>query len=513
MAKRRTRPSFVATNLPAITDSFVQRVARPESGADFYFDRSRTGFGVKIYAPNQDTNKPSKRVYGIRVTIEGNKKRWITIGPHGDMWTADTAKEEARKIKLNIEEGRPPFSHRPDRKAALYRLEDLAKSFFAEFKNLVKQGLRSPGTHAKYERQWDNNVPVWLKKTEVLELKASLLKKALKEISHPKDRKPRPVEGNRTLAMLSAMLGWVMEQDPEDRMGLTENHCDGVERNKESGSCGVWMEDADQAKLLEFLTDPQNRRDAWWTEEKHARDEAKWHGLKRKNHFQPPYLITDQMANALLLLFISGLRSWEVMALRWDDIHGRSQSISVIQTKQGGDPGTQMESKRIYISEEVQGVLDRIPKTSEWVFPSNGRVRKAESGHMENMQDSWERIRKHLGLPSIRLHDYRHTAASEVGDCPVISVKDLQTSFGWKTEQTAMRYLHSRAKARDQRIQEVTTSRLKRIGLSPFADAVQGPGADVADQPVKNPPVSKKEGPFVRLDIQRLPSKKKHKGE
>lgn len=464
MAKKTYRSAGSSGKLPKITDSFVERVARPDQAAIFFFDKSRSGFGVKIYPANQNTNRPSKRVYGVRVTIEGNKKRWITIGAHGNPWTAEKARDEANRIRLNIEQGKPPFDHRQDRKSVLYRLKDLAEAYFAEYDDWVTQGRRSQNTLTKYKRQWEENVPSWLKKLPVSDLKSSVFQKALKEISRLKSARPRPIEGNRTLAMLSAMLGWVMDQDPDERKGLTENHCDGVQRNPENETRGVWMEDADQSRLIAFLLDPRNRKETWWEEEKRARKAAKHQKLKRKDQFQPPYLITHQMANALLLLFISGLRSWEVMALRWEDIHVRSHTLEVEQTKRGATPSNVRESKRIFISEEVQTVLDQIPKTSEWAFPTNGKSKKSQSGHIENMQDSWERIRKHLKLPEIRLHDYRHTAASEIGDHPDMSVQDLKYAFGWKTEQTAMRYLHSRAKAREKRVQQITSTRMKRIG-------------------------------------------------
>lgn len=495
MARIKRQPA--KQPLPRITDSFVERVARPQKGADFYFDKGRTGFGVKIYPPNQNTNKPSKRVYGVRVTIEGNKKRWITIGPHGKQWTATKAEAEAGKIRWNIENGLPPFHHRAEKKAALYRLKDLAKTFFEDFEARVKQGIRSETTCSAYKRQWNRNVPNWLKNTEVASLKGSLFKKALKEISFPKGKPHRKTEGNRTLAMLSSMLSWVMDQDEADRMGLKENFCTPVKRNKQPKSIGIWMEDAQQARLMTFLSDPNNRHDQWWEAERQARREAKRNGIPREELWQPPYLLSDQMAHALTLLFISGLRSWEVMALRWDTIHARSQTISVLQTKLGANPGVVGETKRIYISEEVQAVLDQIPEVSEWVFPTTGTWKKSKSGHMENMQDSWERVREHLSLPMIRLHDYRHTAASEAGDHPAVSVKDLQAAFGWKTEQTANRYLHSREKARDLRMQDVTTQRMNRLTR---ADAT-------VPERESPPPVRKKPGKKRKPSERRAPTK------
>jgi integrase len=463
MVKNKPGSAPTAHKLPNITDSFVEDAARPARHAVYYFDKARTGFGVKIYPANRNSNKPAKKVYGIRVTVEGQRKQWIKIGPHGDTWKADSAREEARLIRLNLEHGDSPFFHRKNRKAALLKFEDMAKGFFINFKDEVDRGLRSEGTYKVYKQQWNANVPAWLKTTSIAELKQSLFKRALKEISYPKGRKSRLVVGNRTLAMMSSILGWVLSLDPEDRMGLAENFCDGVKRNPETESRGVWLEDEDQAKLIAFLQDPENRRENWWEAEKRSRIAAKLAGTKRQKHFQPPYLITNQAAHALLVLFLTGLRSWEVMALQWKDFHDRTHTVRVRQTKRGADPGAVAENKRIFISDEVQAVLDQIPEDSEWVFPSIGRGTKAASGHIENLQDSWERVRSHLGLPDIRLHDFRHTAASEVGDSPGVTVQDLQAGFGWKTVQTASRYSHSKNRERDKRIQEATSNRIDRL--------------------------------------------------
>lgn len=300
MAKAPRKQASIAGRLPSITDSFVERVAKPKGrNAVFYYDRRRTGFGVKIYPLNDDTNKPSKRVYGIRVTVEGNKKRWITIGPHGDTWHAESAREEARQIRLNIQQGKSLFAHRSDRKASLYRMEDLAKAFLLAFQLSVEQGLRSEQSLKRYQHQWDELVPKSLKETSVSDLKPSLFKAALKTVSEPEGQKKRPILGNRVLAMLSATLGWVMDQDPEERMGLTANHCAGVKRNMESRTRGVWMEDRDQAKLLAFLLDPKNRLEVWWEEERQARKEAKRRGQVRANQKPPSHLVRTHISHAL----------------------------------------------------------------------------------------------------------------------------------------------------------------------------------------------------------------------
>src|SRR5688572_5577858 len=38
-----------------------------------------------------------RKVYVLRLRVDG-RQRWYTIGTHGDPWTVDTAKDEARRV-------------------------------------------------------------------------------------------------------------------------------------------------------------------------------------------------------------------------------------------------------------------------------------------------------------------------------------------------------------------------------------------------------------------------------
>ena len=443
--------------LTSITDSFALRVARPtkEQKATFYFDKKSTGFGLKVYYNGT-------KVYGVRISMAGNAARWLTIGPHGDPWDAEGAREEARVIKLNVENGLDPFAHRAPKHASLRKFKDVAKAFFLNFKDEVEKNRRSQVTLTKYERQWERNVPAKLRELSVVSLRRSHFEALHKAISKRNPAKPTPVEANRTLAMLCSMFSWVLERDEEDRFGVKENLADGVSRNMEYER-GVWMEEQDQARLLAFLTSPQNRISVWWPAEWRARKEAKLTKSKREPIKRPPNVMADVVLDAFLLAFLTGMRHCEVLGLRWDDVSKMTGTLQVPITKRGGDPDSKAEVKSVFITKEIQEVLDRIPRTSEWVFPSQGKSKKSESGHLENLQDAWERIRKHLKLPAVRLHDFRHTWASELGDQANLNARELKETMGWKTMQTAMRYMHAREKQQQEKLQEISTSRMKRL--------------------------------------------------
>lgn len=441
----------------SITETFVDRLPRPrkDEKAKFYFDKKSTGFGVKVYYTGS-------KVYGVRISMNGNKARWLNIGAHGDPWDADAAREEARQIKLNIGNGLDPYAHRAPKHVSLNRLEDLAKAFFKHFQELVDQERRSPATLKEYKRQWAKNVPDDMKKKSVQTLRRSDFTSLHKAITRRNPRKPLTVEANRTVALLCSMMGWVLTLDEDLRMGLKENLADGVSRNQEFER-GLWMEELEQARLLAFLVDPMNRILVWWPAEKMARVAANPSIPKRAPVKRPPHVLDGAVLDALLLCFLTGLRHCEALAMRWDHIQKATGTFQVPIVKRGAKPGAQAEFKAIFITQEIQELLDRIPKTSEWLFPSQGRSAKSESGHLENIQDAWERIRKHLGLGKIRLHDFRHTMASELGDQENLNARELKDSMGWKTMQTAMRYMHARERQQQVKLQEISTSRMKRL--------------------------------------------------
>ncbi len=71
-----------------------------------------------------------------------------------------------------------------------------------------------------------------------------------------------------------------------------------------------------------------------------------------------------------------------------------------------------------------------------WVI----RGRHAGS-HLVNIQDSWQRIRKHAGLDDVRLHDLRHTFASQ-GAALGSSLVMIGALLGHVEPRTTARYAH-----------------------------------------------------------------------
>jgi len=481
-------PSRAPKQRYAICDTFLDRhvdIPTAAEKARFYFDDQTRGFGVKVYASGTI-------VFGVRFNLPAGRMRWVVVGTYNDKYKTKAAREEARLIKQNVGKGYPPLVHRVKPETALARLQDLAEKWFIELDELVLSKNLSEKTVKKYKRQWAQNIPKSLKNRYVSELdvtdfqgvhrkitKSAVRKKRAKKKDPSKrihskksaqvskkpapKKKGRPIEANRTLNMLSSMLGWVMDLPQAKRMGLTENHALAVIKNPERTDRGVQLKDAEQIRLIQFLNDPMIRHSVWWEVERKARRTAKALRQKRAEVRQPAHVLEDKMADALLICFLTGLRSWEVKAMRWDGISEEGDMLRTPVTKQGARKTTRLLYKDTFLTDDALEVLSRQPRDSEWVFPSRGRSKKSSSGHITNLQDAWERVRSHLGLPIVRIHDLRHTMACELARPGGLGVKDLQAAMGWESSQTALRYLHAYEENLKESIRAITAKRKARL--------------------------------------------------
>ena len=97
-------------------------------------------------------------------------------------------------------------------------------------------------------------------------------------------------------------------------------------------------------------------------------------------------------------LLLTGCRKGEVLTLKWRDY--REGKLFLRDGKNG--------PRTVWLSSAAREVLDRLPRTSAWVFPS----RHSHSGHLSEIAEFWGDVRTEAGLSDVRPHDLRHTYAS-----------------------------------------------------------------------------------------------------
>lgn len=136
------------------------------------------------------------------------------------------------------------------------------------------------------------------------------------------------------------------------------------------------------------------------------------------------------LADIILFLLFTGTRKTEALNCRWSDIDLRSRTFTISLSKSG-------KVRRVPLSDNAIEVIKRVIPTlgSDYVFanPKSGKP-------YVHVYNQWHRIRALAGIEDCRLHDLRHTFASELAKKH--SLYYVQTCLGHTSPMTTKRYAH-----------------------------------------------------------------------
>ena len=162
---------------------------------------------------------------------------------------------------------------------------------------------------------------------------------------------------------------------------------------------------------------------------------------RRKSGFEAHYLTDDEFAAlgraldaaeadwpvavaALRFLLYTGARKSEALRLKWEHVHGDRAVL----------PDSKTGPRTIWLASPARAVLAARPRCADcpWVFASS-------CGEPANVDREWNAIRAAAGLPTLRMHDLRHShAAVAVGGGEGLRVvagllghADIKTTFGY----------------------------------------------------------------------------------
>ncbi len=136
----------------------------------------------------------------------------------------------------------------------------------------------------------------------------------------------------------------------------------------------------------------------------------------------------EGQADILRLLIHTGCRKSEIKDLRWSEVDG--DTLRLADGKTG--------PRTVYLSAGARAVIDRQRFGSgPFVFPSQIDPGKPYGRELK----LWTRVRERAGLEGVRLHDVRHTYASQavMKGVPLPVVARL---LGHRNLQMTMRYAH-----------------------------------------------------------------------
>jgi integrase len=362
-----------------LTDAVIRRLEPPGRGNKITYDDKVKGLGARVTAAGA-------RSFVLTYSVRGNgRQRRYTIGSCDD-WTCVQARDKARDLKRLIDDGGDPLAEIEEQRAAP-TVADLVKRFEEEHvSDLRPSSAASYRTLLKYILSVGANIKV----RDVRYEDIAALHRRITRAGHS-------YNANRCLAVASRMFSLAV------RWGWREtNPCKGVERNKEHSRQRYLTAD-EMARLTRALAEFPDR----------------------------------DMADIVRLLLLTGARKSEILTMKWGSDLDLSRGIwtkPASRTKQNQPHQVPLSAPACQLLSEIE--QRRAGNRSEYVFPGTGK-----HGHIRYIFNAWRRLCKAADIVNLRLHDLRHSFASELVSSGA-SLPLIGALLGHSSPATTHRYAH-----------------------------------------------------------------------
>ncbi len=381
--------------MPKLTKTIVD-TKEPQARDVWVWDTLMPGFGLRV--------KPSGiKAYLVQYRDQDRRTRRVTIGRHGVL-TTEQARDQARQLLAAVARGENPAETR----AAAGEeptVKDLAARYLAEHAKPKKK----PKSVTDDKQKIKDYIGPKLGSRKV----ASVTREDIGRLHH--QLRDKPIQANRTVALLSKMfnLAEVWGMRPPGT-----NPCRSVTKYREK-------------KRERYLS----------TEELRRLGEA----IRASEGTEPWSALL-----ALRLLLLTGMRSGEVLTLRWEHVDLEHGLLLLPDSKTG--------QKTVALGPPAVKLLAEAPrkKGNPWVCPAT----LGGDGHLHDLKGPWTRIKAavdkqqdkeqakgtlkpedRVDVSNVRIHDVRHSFAS-VGAGAGLSLPLIGALLGHTQAATTQRYAH-----------------------------------------------------------------------
>jgi integrase len=366
-----------------LSNKFVANLTGEEMWWDD--DPKATGFGVRSYPGGGKS-------FFIDYRLNGRQRRY-TVGPF-PRWSAEAAREEAKKLRKAIDRGVDPAGDKRERRTAA-DVQDLIDRYVAD--HLPKKTIT--GARVNDEKRMLAEIGDKLgRHTKVAHVHGGDIANMHRRITES----GRPVRANRILAVCSKMFSLSLVPLAGEtlpwRNALQGNPAKGVQKNPEEGR-------------ERFFSQPEL--------EAISNALAKYDGVG---------------ADCVRLIMLCGCRPAEAMSATFEQFDAEpgfwiKPSAHVKQRK----------THKLPLSPPAIELVDRLRKKrkGKWLFPGD-----KPGEHLAALHHVWTHVRKETGLgKDAKVYSLRHTFAS-VGAGGGLSLLIVGRLLGHSQARTTQKYAH-----------------------------------------------------------------------
>lgn len=358
-----------------LTAATVSKLKVPEGkSAEYVWDTSLPGFGVYVGKTGM--------TYLVQFTTRAGEERRYKIG-RADVLSYSDARQEANRVLREVSNGADP--------TAAIKQARQEGPLSVELVNWFNGHIMKPSTRKTWKSVINKHIIPALGTR-----KPSVIKKADILAAYQSIRATSGRQANQAITILSAFYNGTTGEKLNPASDFRSDKT--IKKHKDAEREVVLSQDQVRALLADFDHSP-----------------------------------AQQSADAARLLFYTGARIGEILALQWRAVNLAQGTISLphTMTKEG-------KAKTLHLSPRAQAILARrwkeAPDGAVYVFPGkNGK------GHQTVIKAFWKAACKRCEIVGVHIHDIRATYSTHLiasGE----SAKAVGKTMGHADAKTTMRY-------------------------------------------------------------------------